>query len=177
MLGEGVVVEERWGRILQEIGKIEARNEAILLIGDLNKHIGNDALGVPGNDEKISFGGELVRALLSTGKYICLNSSMKAKGGPFTRYDPSMPTNAESKSCLDLIIVSHELEKYLSKVTIDKLLQSTPFRAIGQGRVCYTDHYAIIIEFKDIPLASKKAVKSKKVKIWNMNKKRWLDTV
>ena len=53
-------VEERWGRILSEIYKIEARNEAVLMIGDLNKHVGNDELGILNNHEKISHGGELI---------------------------------------------------------------------------------------------------------------------
>ena len=44
-----VEVAERWERILAEIMKITRRNELLLIIGDLNKHIGNDELGVTGN--------------------------------------------------------------------------------------------------------------------------------
>ena len=84
-------IQERWGRLLIEIKKIEKRNELILIIGDLNKKIGNDAFGVKGNHDKISFGGELVRSLLYNGEYVCLNNIKIACGGPFTRFDPSCP--------------------------------------------------------------------------------------
>ena len=99
-----------------------------------------------------------------------LNASSVVEGGPFTRYDPAVPNDENSKSCHDLIIVSQELEKYLSKVKVDKLLHITPFRALGQGKICFPDHYAILVELKGIPLASQNAAKGKKVTIWNLNK-------
>ena len=51
--------------------------EGCLLVGDLNKHVGNDDLEVKGNHKKISIGGHLVRDLLAT-----------CEGGPWTRIDP-----------------------------------------------------------------------------------------
>ena len=84
-------VQDRWGRILNEVKKIEQRNELALIIGDLNKHVGNDATGVKDNHSKVTFGGELVRGLIASGDFICMNNSPKAFGGPFTRYDPSCP--------------------------------------------------------------------------------------
>ena len=84
-----VEVAERWERILAEIMKITRRNELLLIIGDINKHIGNDELGVTGNHQKISPGGKLIRELLSSEAFICMNNSSKAIGGPFTRFDPS----------------------------------------------------------------------------------------
>ena len=54
----------------------------LLIIGDFNKHIGNDEFGVAGNHSKISYGGELLRGLLSSSKYVCLNNSNIAKGDP-----------------------------------------------------------------------------------------------
>jgi hypothetical protein len=50
-----IEIEERWGRILKEIKKIEHRNELVLIIGDMTKHIGCDDLGVKGSHPKISF--------------------------------------------------------------------------------------------------------------------------
>ena len=73
---------------MAEINKIEKRNELILLIGDLNKKFGNDDLGMSGNHGKVTFGGELVRGLFASGKYMCMNNSSKTEGGPFTRFDP-----------------------------------------------------------------------------------------
>ena len=46
-----------------EINRIEQRNELLLLIEDMNKHVGNDELGVVGNHSKISSGGELIRGI------------------------------------------------------------------------------------------------------------------
>ena len=82
-------VQDRWGRILEDIHRIERRNEDIILLGDLNKHVGCDDLGVRDNHAKISFGGNLLHALLDTGDYVCLNNSDKREGGPFTRFEPS----------------------------------------------------------------------------------------
>ena len=79
-------VENRWFRILEEIIKIENRNEMCILIGDFNKHIGNGENGVEGNHSKTTFGGELILNFLSDGRYICLNNHKDATGGPFTRY-------------------------------------------------------------------------------------------
>ena len=54
-------VEESWGRILSEVNKIEQRKEMVLIVGDLNKHIGNDELGVKDNHAKISHDREFIR--------------------------------------------------------------------------------------------------------------------
>ena len=76
--------------------------EGSILIGDLNKHIGNI---VPDNKDKISPGGKLVRELLKNKNHVLVNASKKAEGGPFTRYDPGKPDDDALKSCLDLVIL------------------------------------------------------------------------
>ena len=81
-------IENRWSRLMEEVIRAEKRQEAVILIGDFNKHIGNDDLGVKNSNDKISFGGELVRSLLQSGNYCCLNNHHETVGGPFTRYDP-----------------------------------------------------------------------------------------
>ena len=99
-------IEERWQRILEKITSIESLNESIILLGDMNKHIGNGIYGIKGNIEKVSFGGKLVHRFLSSGKYKLVNNTSKCVGGPFTRVDPSNP---DIKSCLSLVIVSDDL--------------------------------------------------------------------
>ena len=42
-------VEAKWRRLHKDMEDIRARNEFCLLVGDLNKLIGSDSLGVPGN--------------------------------------------------------------------------------------------------------------------------------
>ena len=53
-------------RLKQELEAIRARKEFCLIGGDLNKLVGNDELGVPGNDQHTSPGGKLLRTLLAT---------------------------------------------------------------------------------------------------------------
>ena len=73
------------------------------MIGDLNRAIGADRLGVKGNKPKISKGGKMVRELLEEGEYVLLNNSEKAVGGPWTWVCRS---DGNVKSCLNLVIVS-----------------------------------------------------------------------
>ena len=82
-------IEERWARVVVEIDRIEARNEVVVLIGDLNKKVGSDSEGIKDNNEEISFGGELLRKFLSERNYTLVNKLSLTKGGPFTRIDPA----------------------------------------------------------------------------------------
>ena len=94
-----------------------------MLIGDMNKHVGDI---IEGNHTKITFGGQLIRELLNTKKYVLLNSTNKVRGGPFTRFNPAALENEEMKSCFDLIVISKELLKYVEEVVIDKNFKFTP---------------------------------------------------
>ena len=148
------------------------RGEHVILCGDLNKHVGDL---VKDNHSKVSVGGNLIRNFLANKSYTLLNASDKTLGGPFTRYNPACPKDDTAKSCLDLCIVSNDLFRYVEKVTIDKHLNFTPGRSLGKGNFCYSDHYALLIEIKNIPLASSQ-VSKKKRKIWNLNKEEgWKD--
>ena len=106
-------IKDHWDELVEEIIKIEAKDEMFILISDLNKQIGDL---IEGNNKKISQGGKLVREFLSSDKYILLNNSEKVDGGPFTREEPSDPTNDSKKSCLDIIIMSEQLETYVKKL-------------------------------------------------------------
>ena len=99
------IVCERWKKIEQTTYKILADNEDVIEIGDLNKHIGNDKLGVTVNHPKISVGGHLVRDKIAAGSLILVNNHKKCFGGPFARFDPSDPHNPDKMSCLDLVLV------------------------------------------------------------------------
>ena len=63
-----------------EINTIEARNELVVLIGDLNKHVGSDDEGIEGNANKISFGGELLRKFLSDRNFTMVNKLSLTRG-------------------------------------------------------------------------------------------------
>ena len=67
-------VEERWQRLLKVMEDVRARGEFCLLAGDLNKLVGCDELGVPGNDSTVSPGGRLLRGLLESEDWVLVNS-------------------------------------------------------------------------------------------------------
>ena len=131
-------IQNRWNRIMIEIVKIESKNEVVVLLGDLNKHVGDI---IEGNHAKVTFGGNLIRNMLKTEKYYLVNSSPKVEGGPFTRYDPADPTSDSKKSCLDLFIISKELLKYVDKLIIDNNFIFTPSRPISKIKMVYPDHF------------------------------------
>ena len=108
-------IEDGWTVILENINKIEKSNEETVIIGDLNKLIGDGEYGVEGNNPKVTFGGKLMHDLLRTEKFILVNNSDKCTGGPFTRINPSNPN---IKSCLDLCIISKGLWKYIVEMVI-----------------------------------------------------------
>ena len=95
----------------------------------------------------MSYGGGLIRDLISTGKYFLLNNLDLARGGPWTRVCPA----TGSQSCLDLAIGSTNLLPYVRMVTIDSEQKYAPRRAIkkkGGVGVVYTDHYPILVELE-----------------------------
>ena len=91
-------------------------------------------------------------------------------GGPFTRYEPSKPNDDESKSYLDIAIISKVLVKYLEKIEIDKNLSFTPCRPVNKGSLRFPDHYAFFIKFKKIPKKNLNIVTKKKHITWNTHK-------
>ena len=163
-------VEERWARLLKEIKKIEMRKESLCLIGDMNKHIGADDLGVSGNHEKITHRGQLIRDFLSSGDYICLNNSKKAVGGPFTRFDPCFPDKTENMSCLSLVFVSRDLEPFIEKLEIDSLRKFAPVRPISKTKSISSDHFPLILTFVANFSTKKITKKPGSYTMWNTNK-------
>ena len=163
-------VEEKWKEIVDEMLKIEARDEEIIAVGDFNKHLGSI---IKDNNPKVSHGGKMLNDFLSSDKYVLVNSSDKVSGKPFTRYEPSDPNNEEKKSTLDLVIVSKGLYEYVESLKIDSNLEWTPCRPISKAKVRYSDHYALLITFKDIPLKNekRKVGRRKDPTIWNTKKK------
>ena len=87
------------------------------MLGDANKHIGDL---VEGNHDKVTAGGRFIREFLTNGEYVLVNGTNKSHNGPFTRVDPADPNNDARKSCLDLVIMSKSLFKYVDTMTIDK---------------------------------------------------------
>ena len=63
---------------MHELVKIEVKQELVVLMGDLNKYVGDI---IEGNHSKVTFVGQLIRNLLKTEKYQLVNSSSKVVDG------------------------------------------------------------------------------------------------
>ena len=55
-------------------------------------------------------------------------------------------------------------------MTIDKDLNFTPGRPVNKKKMVYPDHYAIILEMKNLPLSNGKSSVSERFQTWNLNK-------
>ena len=160
-------VKARWERLLKEMNKIRSRGEECLLIGDLNKLVGCDHLGVKGNNERISYGGQLLRELIATEDYCLVNNLDIATGGPFTRIDPA---DASIRSCLDYFICSSNLRPYIKRLVIDSQRKQALKRVVykdGKYKVVYADHFTLVLYMGDLPGHS---LRSEKVTRWNLRK-------
>ena len=162
-------IENKWIRMVKNMEDIRARKEFCILGGDLNKLVGCDEYGVPGNHPEVSPGGQLLRDLLATGNWILVNGLGKevVKGGPFTRQDPA----TGNFSCLDLFIISRELRPFFSTMIIDSERKLTIARAIkdkGKFNLVYPDHFPVMINFVDLP--KKSEAKEEKRTVWNISK-------
>ena len=152
---------------MHELVKIEVKQELVVLMGDLNKHVGDI---IEGNHSKVTFGGQLIRNLLKTEKYQLVNSSSKVVGGPFTRYDPSDPKCEGKMSCLGLVIVSKDLLCHVEKLFIDKKQTISACRPISKNKMVYPDHFPLLLVFKNLQLKSRQQKNGCKITMWNTNK-------
>ena len=144
-------IEKSWLRLLEDVKDIENRNESILIIGDMNRSVGNDKWGIRGSKETISNGGHLIRNLLQTELYVLINNLDIVQGGPWTWIDRQ---DSNRRSSLDLGIISASLIPFISKVIIDVDRKFTPRRVIKRkkgSRSIFTDHYSLKLELSGIP--------------------------
>ena len=164
------ILSDHSNEIVEEIVKIEAKDEHVVWLGDFNCSLGSTI--VKGNSDRVSHVGKLLLDFLeSTEKYVLLNGSSKEIGGPFTRVEPTDPNDDTKKSILDLIIVSRDLLKYVDTFEIDNRRKYTPSHALKKNTLTYPDHLALILTFKDIPKKFSEPKKTPAPVIWNTNKK------
>ena len=161
-------INSGWEQVLEEIIAIESKAEHLLLLGDLNRHIGKKL--VPGNHNKVTHAGKLLLGLLEKESLTLVNSTDKVINGPFTRYDVADPDNNVKKSLLDIVVISAELRKYVDKLEIDSKLEWTPSRSVN-GSLKHPDHYALQLVFKNIPMKETKPTTGSKHIVWNTRKK------
>ena len=156
---------ESWLRLRDDLARIENTGDAILIVGDLNRAVGSDELGVSGNHSKVSYGGQLVREMVKENNYVTVNNM--AEGGPWTWIQRGKET---VKSCLDIAYASQNLLPYIKLVMIDKDKKFTPRRAIWKNnefKSVYTDHLSMEIVLGGM---SRRKQKMEKVCTWNVGK-------
>ena len=162
-------VVARWARLKEEMDTINGRGEHCLLIGDLNKHVGNGELGVKDNHDYVSAGGRLMRDMVESGNWFLVNSmSEVVEGGPFTRVDPA----SGKLSCLDYAMASVGLRPYVASMVIDSA------RKFGMERAVYnrktkkyetkkSDHFSVVLKLANLPVDKQK---QEKIAQWNVAK-------
>ena len=72
---------DNWINMKAEIMEFKNRDEGLILIGDINRSIGSDSLGVRGNHASVSYGGTLIREMLEDKEYTLVNNLDLVEGG------------------------------------------------------------------------------------------------
>ena len=160
-------IEKSWLRLKSDIEEIESRREAVMIMGDMNRAIGNDDLGIKDNKEKISKGGQLIRDLIKEKSYTILKNLDTADDGPWTWVDRQ---NNQTRSCLDLVIASDSLLPYVTLVWIDRERKFTPrrvLRAKKKTRNIFTDHFPVKVILSGIP---RRKGETRLEPTWNLGK-------
>ena len=117
----------------------------------MNKQVGNDHLGIPGNHAVVSHGGQLIRDLVESGNWVLLNAmEEKVKGGPFTRSDPA----TGRLSCLDFWLCTTGLVPHVKSLEIDserKMAVARPVRRGGKWQLTHSDHFSMLLTLENLP--------------------------
>ena len=134
-------IKEEFESLQNTITGLLVRHNHILLIGDFNAKIGNDADGIPGNHPVISRNGHLLRNTINLCNLDILNRQTVCKG-LWTRVNTR---NKEEKSVLDYALCTKTLTPYITKMTID---EDEHHRLTGKSR---TDHNTFLITLATKP--------------------------
>ena len=105
-------IEDWHFNIEQKIGEYDTH--PVLLIGDMNAHIGNDDKGVSGNYPEINQNGSHLRNMIDRRQLVLINNT-KICHGKYTRVDPT-----GKQSILDLIIANNQMFNLMKSVNIDE---------------------------------------------------------
>ena len=117
-----------------DIKELTRQSASIILVGDMNAHIGDDELGVKGNNPKIGVNGHHYRELIKENDLIIANNTDKCTG-LWTRIEN------DKKSVLDLTITNKKAYEKILSIEID-----------SNSKYCFeskrgkTDHKVTIIK-------------------------------
>ena len=154
-------IEDWHFNIEQKIGEYD--QHPVLLIGDMNAHIGNDDKGVFGNHHEINQNGCHLRNMIERRQLVLVNNT-KICHGKFTRVDPT-----GKRSILDLIIANNRMFNLMKSMNIDekRVYTLTRYEKVnGKNTETPSDHNSITLEIN-----WKKPYKDPKITIWNLTDK------
>lgn len=135
--------------MFSEIYKYDQLDYEVIMVGDMNLHIGNRLL--PGNDDKVSKGGEFFMSMLEDSNFDLVNRL--GEGDPRTHLDVSSGTSRT----LDLVITNRIKKQTRFEVDHEKRVTAYTIRTRG-GEVVrnYCDHLALIGEMEVEAVQKKK---------------------
>ena len=137
-------VQSEFDEIVGEMTAAKARGDIVFVTGDLNRHVGDLIFG---NDDKVSFGGQLWRNLLENGEFVLINGVGRVcEGGPFTWHQPG----GHARSALSLWITCEKGMQHVEKLYIDDSKTFCPFRTTGKTGKTFTDHLTTILKLKGL---------------------------
>ena len=145
------------------------QDDQILIIGDINAHIGNDCLGVEGNTSKVNKSGEILRSFVERRELTIINNT-DICCGKWTREDPK-----GGKSILDLAICNQNLIGQITRMSIDedhKLKLIRRKKKASQYIDVKSDHNSITLEV----IIDEENTKNQQTKYWNIKDENgWLN--
>ena len=122
--------------IEQDYREIAQQHQEIMIVGDFNAYIGNDAEGITGNHTQIGINGNEYRKMFKLNNLLVMNNSQKCKG-VWTR------VQGESKSILDLTVCNIKVEPNIKSIFIEEEM-----RYQLESKQARSDHRLTIIEYK-----------------------------
>ena len=155
-------VEEWYYELEKEYVKWMEAN--VMIIGDINAHIGNDESGIEGNHSNVSNGGRILRNLAERRNLTVMNNSDVCEG-LWTREDAN-----GSKSVLDLIIANQPMVNRIKKIKIDEdhIYKLSSLRKVNEKyQENKSDHNTILIEIED-EKKKDESTRATKSKQWNI---------
>ena len=135
-------------------------DEPVIIVGDMNAHIGNDGSGIEGNNSDINKNGKWWRSIIERRNLILINGTDLCCG-KWTR-------NASDgkNSILDLVLCNEKMNNTVKSMQIDEVGKwkiSRFSKVNGEIKETPSDHNSILVE---LALPSQASIK--KGKVWRM---------
>ena len=159
------VIEDWYFELEKQYSTVQDQN--VIIIGDINAHVGNDYLGITGNHEGMNKSGERARSFMERRDLTLINNTSICNG-KWTREDPS-----GSKSILDLVITNRTMTEQVQKMVIDEDHKYKMSRKKKKGKTVTeikSDHNTILVEINlEVVKPHKQTLKT-----WNIkNEESW----